>query len=164
MTFYNNILIIFTKVDGVRTCFKSINRCNLHPQCDPVKGSGDDKTSEDELDCYEEYRRKKLISRQATFRCQSPHHNEDSVKANLSRGVVWIKAVPQDGIKECWKDQDEDPTPPYLAYGLPGCIQLSITITFFRNFMYIPFSYLPCCPCAGLNPCCANIEALLWNW
>ena len=148
----------------MRTCFKSVNRCNLHPQCDPVKGSGDDKTSEDELDCYEEYWRKRLISRQATFRCQSPHHNEDSVKANLSRGVVWIKAVPQDGIKECWKDQDEDPTPPYLAYGLPGCIQLSITITFFRNFMYIPFSYLPCCPCAGLNPCCANIEALLWNW
>ena len=121
------------KVDGVRTCFKSVNRCNLHPQCDPVKGSGDDKTSEDELDCYEEYWRKKLISRQATFRCQSPHHNEDSVKANLSRGVVWIKAVPQDGIKECWKDQDEDPTPPYLAYGLPGCFQLSKTIVFFTK-------------------------------
>ena len=151
-------------MDGVPTCFKNKNRCNLHPQCDPVKDSWNDKTAVDELDCYEEYRRKKLISRQATFRCQSPHHNEDSVKANLSRGVVWIKAVPQDGIKECWKDQDEDPTPPYLAYGLPGCIQLSITITFFRNFMYIPFSYLPCCPCAGLNPCCANIEALLWNW
>ena len=113
------------KVDGVRTCFKNINRCNLHPQCDPVKGSGDDETSEDELDCYEEYQRKKLIPRQATFRCQSPHHNEDSVKANLSIGVVWIKAVPHDGIKECWKDQDEDPTPLYLAYGLPGCIQLS---------------------------------------
>ena len=152
------------KVDGVQTCFKNINRCNLHPQCDPVKGSGEDKTAEDELDCNEEYRRKKLFTRHATFRCQSPHHNEASVKANLSTRVVWIKAVPQDGIPECWKGQDEDPTPPYLAYGLPGCIQLSITITFFRNFMYIPFSYLPCCPCAGLNPCCANIEALLWNW
>ena len=121
------------KVDGAWTCFKSVNRCNMHPQCDPVKGSGDDKTSEDELDCYEEYQRKKLISRQATFRCQSPRHNEDSVKANLSRGVVWIKAVPQDGIKECWKDQDEDPTPPYLAYGLPGRIQKSKTIVSFTN-------------------------------
>ena len=121
------------KVDGVRTCFKSINRCNLHPQCDPVKRSGDDKTSQDELDCDDEYQRKKLIPRQATFRCQSPHHNDESVKANLSRGVVWIKAVPQDGIKECWKDQDEDPTPPYLAYGLPGHIQFSKTIVFFTK-------------------------------
>ena len=151
------------KVNGVQKCFKNINRCNLHPQCDPVKGSGDDKTSEDELDCDEEYQRKKLISRQATFRCQSPHHNEDSVKANLSRGVVWIKSVPQDGIPECWKDQDEDPTPSYLAYGLPGCIQWSKTITFFRNFMYIPFSFLPCRPCTGLDPCRSNTEALLRN-
>ena len=151
------------KVNGVQTCFKNINRCNLHPQCDPVKGSGDDKTSEDELGCYDENRRKKLFSGQATFRCQSPQHNDKSVKANLSRGVVWIKAVPQDGIKECWKDQDEDPTPPYLAYGLPGCIQCSITITFFRNIMYILFSCLSCRPCAGLNPCRSNTEALLWN-
>ena len=104
----------------MRTCFKSVNRCNLHPQCDPVKGSGDDKTSEDELDCYEEYLRKKLISRQATFRCQSPHHNEDSVKANLSRGVVWIKAVPQDGVSECWKGVDEEPAPWYFKYIAPG--------------------------------------------
>ena len=126
------------KVDGVRTCFRNINRCNLHPQCDPVKGSADEKTSEDELDCYEEYQRKKLISRQATFRCQSPHHNDESVKANLSRGVVWIKAVPQDGIKECWKDQDEDPTPPYLAYGLPGHIQFSKTIVFFTKLHIHP--------------------------
>ena len=121
------------KVNGVQTCFKNINRCNLHPQCDPVKGSGDDMTSEDEIGCDDEYRRKKLIPRQATFRCQSPHHNDESVKANLSRGVVWIKAVPQDGIKECWKDQDEDPTPPYLAYGLPGHIQFSKTIVFFTK-------------------------------
>ena len=148
---------------GIKTCFKNVNRCNLHPQCDPVDNSKEDKTAEDERDCDEEYRRKKFFSRQASYRCQSPHHNEDSVKANLSRGVVWIKAVPQDGIKECWKGQDEDPTPLYLAYGLPGCIQWSITVTFFRNFKYIPFSYLPCCPSAGLNPCRANIEALLRN-
>ena len=112
-------------MDGARTCFKNVNRCNLHPQCDPVKGSGDDKTSEDELDCYEEYQRKKLISRQAAFRCQSPHHNEDSVKANLSRGVVWIKAVPQDGVSECWKGVDEEPAPWYFKYIAPGIFILS---------------------------------------
>ena len=138
------------KVNEVQTCFKNINRCNLHPQCDPVKGSGDDETSED---CYEEYRRKKLISRQATFRCQSPHHNEDSVKANLSKGVVWIKAVPQDGIKECWKDQDEDPTPSYLAYGLPGCIQLSKkTIFCLQNFI-----------CHVRSPQLPSLLSLCWS-
>ena len=109
------------KVDGVRTCFKNINRCNLHPQCDPVKGSRDDKTSEDELDCYEEYWRKKLFSRQATFRCQSPHHNEDSVKANLSRGVVYIHAVLQDNNTECWNAEDEKERPTeWVSYYFPG--------------------------------------------
>ena len=101
------------KVNEVQTCFKNINRCNLHPQCDQ-----DDKTSED---CYEEYRRKKLISRQATFRCQSPHHNEDSVKANLSRGVVWIKAVLNDGNPECWNNEDElERSTEWVSYYLPG--------------------------------------------
>ena len=109
------------QVGGVRTCFRNYLRCDLHPHCDPVDGSTD-QTAEDEVGCESEYRRKKSFPRQATFSCQSSHHNEDSVKANLSRGVVWIKAVPHDGIKECWKDQDEDPTPLYLAYGLPGCI------------------------------------------
>ena len=112
------------KVDGVRTCFKSVNRCNLHPQCDPVKGSGDDKTSEDELDCYEEYWRKKLISRQATFRCQSPHHNEDSVKASLSRGVVWTRAILNDDKTECWNNEDEvDRSSEWISYYLPGLMQ-----------------------------------------
>ena len=108
-------------MDGARTCFKNVNRCNLHPQCDPVNGSGDEKTPEDELGCYEEYRRKKLISRQATFRCQSPHHNEDSVKANLSRGVVWIKAVLNDGNPECWYNEDElERSTEWVSYYLPG--------------------------------------------
>ena len=109
------------KVDGVRTCFKNKNRCNLHPQCDPVKGLRDEKTSKDELDCDEEYQRKKLISRQATFRCQSPHHNEDSVKANLSRGVVYIRAVLQDNNTECWNAEDEKERPTeWVSYYYPG--------------------------------------------
>ena len=104
------------QVAGTKTCFKNVNRCNLHPQCDPVDNSKEDKTAEDERDCDEEYRKKKFFSRQASYRCQSPHHNEDSVKANLSRGVVWIKAVPQDGIKECWKGVDEEPSSLYLTW------------------------------------------------
>ena len=95
------------QVVGVKTCFKIVNRCNLHPQCNPVDNSKEDKTAEDERDCEEEYQKKKFFSRQATLRCPSPHHNEDSVKANLSRGVVWIKAVLNDGNPECWNDEDE---------------------------------------------------------
>ena len=110
------------QVGGVRTCFRNYLRCDLHPHCDPVDGSND-LTAEDEVGCEGEYRRKKMIPRDANFPCQSPHHNEYSVKANLSRGVVWIKAVPQDGIRECWKGQDEDQSPLYLAYGLSGRIQ-----------------------------------------
>ena len=35
------------KVDGVQTCFKNINRCNLHPQCDPVHVKDDDDDDDD---------------------------------------------------------------------------------------------------------------------
>ena len=109
------------QVAGVKTCFKNINRCNLHPQCDPVGDSEHDRTAEDELDCDEEYRRKKFFSGQASYRCQSPHHNEDSVNANLSRGVVWIKAVLNDDNPECWKDLDElERSTEWVSYYFPG--------------------------------------------
>ena len=112
------------QVAGVRTCFRNYLRCDLHPHCDPVDGSTDP-TAEDEVGCEGEYRRKKSFPRQATLSCQSPHHNEDSVKANLSRGVVWIKAVPQDGVKECWKDEDEAQSVWYLSHLIIGDIQNS---------------------------------------
>ena len=94
-------------------CFLNTNLCDLHPVCDNAE-------DEEETFCAEKYKENGLILKEATFRCQSPHHNEDSVRANLSRGVVWIKAVPQDGIKECWRGVDEDPSSRYLTYGLPG--------------------------------------------
>ena len=111
------------KVDGVKTCFKKINQCNLYAQCDPVEGSD---VAEDELNCDEEYRKKGLVPRKATFRCQSPHHNEDSVRANISKGVVYIRAVLQDNITECWngKDEIERPTD-WVSYYLPG-LDLSV--------------------------------------
>ena len=89
---------------GVDICMKKNNRCNLFAQCDPVEGSD---TAEDELDCEQEYKKKGLVPEKATFRCQSPHHNEYSVRANLSLGVVWILAVPLDGNPECWRSEDE---------------------------------------------------------
>ena len=94
-------------------CYHKTNWCDLHPVCDNAE-------DEDETKCAEKY--KKEFKKEATFRCQSLHHNEDTVKANLSRGVVWIKAVPQDGIPECWNNEDELPTNQYKAYGIPGII------------------------------------------
>lgn len=37
------------------------------------------------------------------FRCQSPHHNEES-----NTTTVWILAVPCDGREECYKGVDEE--------------------------------------------------------
>ena len=105
-------------MDGVDICFHKINRCNLYAQCDPVEGFD---VAEDELDCDEEYKKKGLVPKKATFRCQSLHHNEDSVKANLSRGVVYIRAVLQDNNTECWNGEDEIERPTeWVSYYYPG--------------------------------------------
>ena len=106
------------KVETVKTCFQNINRCNIYAQCDPRKGSD---VAEDEYDCDEEYKRKGLVPKKGTFRCQSLHHNEDSVKANLSRGVVYIHAVLQDNNTECWNEEDEKKRPTeWVSYYFPG--------------------------------------------
>ena len=103
---------------GVKTCFKEMARCNLHAQCDPVEGSD---TAEDELNCDDEYRTKRLIPKQATYRCQSQHHNDDSVKNKTSLGVVWIRAALNDGKSECWKGEDEIERSTELeSYSIPG--------------------------------------------
>ena len=83
----------------METCFNKVNKCNIYAQCDPVEGSD---IAEDELGCDDEYREKGLIPKLATYRCQSPHHNDDSVRNNKSLGVVRMKSVPHDGNLECW--------------------------------------------------------------
>ena len=103
---------------GVETCIKETARCNLHAECDPAEGSD---TAEDELDCDAEYRKKRLIPKQATYRCQSPHHNDDSVKNKTSLGVVWIRAALNDGKPECWNEEDEiERSTVWVKYYLPG--------------------------------------------
>ena len=103
---------------GVETCFKKSQHCNLYAECDPAEGSD---IAEDELDCDDEYRKKRLIPRQATYRCQSPMHNEDSVRNNKSLGVVWIRAALNDGNPECWNGEDEiERSTVWVKYYLPG--------------------------------------------
>ena len=107
---------------GVETCFKETARCNLHAECDPDEGSDD--TAEDERDCDAEYRRKRLIPRQATYRCQSPYHNEESMRNNKSLGVVWIRAALNDGNPECWMGEDEiERSTFWETYVIPGLEQ-----------------------------------------
>ena len=96
-------------------CYHEGNLCDQYPVCDNAK-------DEDWNKCAGRYNFKKG----ATFHCQSLHHNEDTVKANLSRGIVWIKAVPQDSIPECWNNADEE-TNLYFTYGIPGNIKKKIS-------------------------------------
>ena len=104
-------------------CYNETNLCDLHPVCDNA-------TDEDWNRCGERYNFRKG----ATFICQSPHHNEDTVKAGLSRGVVWIKAVPEDGIPECWNNADEQ-TNLFLTYVLPGNIQTPSSKSVFLEYL-----------------------------
>ena len=107
------------QVNGAKACLKLSQRCNLHAECDPAEGS--DNTAEDELDCDAEYREKRLIPRQATYLCQSPHHNEESVRNNKSLGVVWIRAALNDGNPECWMGEDEiERSTFWESYGILG--------------------------------------------
>ena len=90
---------------GVETCFKEVNLCDQHPVCDPGEGTGD--IAQDEFDCFEKYKEKGLTPKDATYKCQSIHHNEASVEANLSLGIVMIEAVPCDKKPTCWNAEDE---------------------------------------------------------
>ena len=105
-------------MNGTETCFKMINLCDLHPVCDPVEGEN---IAEDERDCLETYKEKELFPTDATHLCQSVHHNEDSVAANHSLGIVMVKAVPCDGISTCWNESDESLCDnDWLTKGIPG--------------------------------------------
>merc|ERR1719507_974955 len=97
------------KVKGVDTCFKNTTLCDQHPACDPGEGTG--AIAQDEFGCFEKYKEKGLTSKDATHQCQSVHHNEASVKANLSLGIVMIEAVRCDGIPTCWKSPDQTLAP-----------------------------------------------------
>ena len=119
---------------GAKTCFKNVNRCNAFAQCDPAEGSD---IGEDEVDCDEEYRKKELVPKRATFRCQSLHHNKESVAANISRGVVYIHAILQDGNSECWDGEDEKERPTeWVSYYIPG---INYHIYIIRSFQLIRF-------------------------
>ena len=115
------------KVKGVDTCFKNTNLlCDQHPACDP--GEDTEGVAWDEFGCLKEYKKKGLTPKDATYQCQSVHHNEESVKANLSLGIVMIEAVPCDGNPTCWNKRPEETLAPderfcdndLLTFWVPG--------------------------------------------
>ena len=95
-----------------------------HPECIYEKDGV--MVSEDEEECFEEYKLKRLIDKSATFECTSPDHNKMSpailsTKWNYSFGfleynatvipegiVVIIQATRCDGKIECWNGEDEE--------------------------------------------------------
>ena len=56
--------------DGMSVCYLNTNLCDLHPVCD-------DAEDEDKKRCAEKYKEKGFFAKEAIFRCQSPHHNEE---------------------------------------------------------------------------------------
>ena len=90
---------------GVQRCLRNTLLCDQHPACDPGEDTGN--IAQDEFGCLEEYKNKGLTPKDATQLCQSVHHNEESVKANLSLGIVMIEAVPCDGNPTCWKPANQ---------------------------------------------------------
>ena len=120
------LITLLKKVRGVDTCFKNTNLlCDQHPTCDPGEDTGG--IAQDEFGCLGEYKEKGLTPKDATQQCQSIHHNEESVKAKLSLGIVMIEAVPCDGIPTCWKRPDQTLAPDesfcdykLLTFWVPG--------------------------------------------
>ena len=90
-------------------CFKNSALCDQHPNCDPEKET--EVIAQDEVNCLEEYKKKRLTPKDATHQCQSVHHNEASVAAKISLGIVMIEAVPCDGKPTCWKKPDQTLAP-----------------------------------------------------
>ena len=111
-------------------CIHVSSRCDMHPNVECIYEKDGVMLSEDEEDCYKEYKRKGLIRRSASFECPSLDHNKMSLAIqatvlNSSNGdydshyeyhvtvipagvVVQIQTTRCDGKIECWNGEDEE--------------------------------------------------------
>ena len=82
---------------GKNVCLAPILRCDLHPNCD---------NGEDEKNCKEVYKQKKLTLRQGTMTCFAPHYGPNNT---ITNATVEILAVACDRKHyECWNHEDEN--------------------------------------------------------
>ena len=96
----------------------------MHPNPECIYEKDGVTMSEDEEDCFEEYKLKGLIKRSSAFKCSSPDHNKMSPAIlstvfNSTIGyvhnftvipngvVVQILGTRCDGKIECWNGEDE---------------------------------------------------------
>ena len=104
----------------------------MHPNPECIYERDGVMMSDDEEDCFEEYKLKGLIKESASFECPSPDHNKMSpaiVSTVNCHGIcnttnyrqtvynitvipngviVMIKGTRCDGIIDCWNGEDED--------------------------------------------------------
>ena len=111
-----------------QTCIHVSSRCDMHPHPKCVYEKDGVMVSEDEEECFEEYKFKGLISESAAFECPSPDHNkmspailstvynwsisdfgdyEYNVTVMPDGVVVTIQGTRCDGKIDCWNGEDE---------------------------------------------------------
>ena len=107
-------------------CIHASSRCDMHPHPECIYEKDGVMVSEDEEDCFEEYKVKGLIKKSAVFECPSLDHNKmspaivsvvfnESMNADIPNitvipagVVVLIQATRCDGKIECWNGEDEE--------------------------------------------------------
>ena len=107
-----------------RKCIHIDSRCDLHPNPECIYEKNGIMVAEDEEECLDEYKRKGLLARSASLKCQSPYHNSltpaifsyvfDSNSWNIlnmtvipSGTIVQIVSTRCDGYYECFNNEDE---------------------------------------------------------
>ena len=111
------------RCNETKRCIHQDSRCDLRPHPDCVYENDD--VAEDEVGCFEEYKRKGLVPRSANYVCQSQDHNINSSAiygpfwSGTSRSVnntalllrsgiiVQTLATRCDGLEECFNGEDE---------------------------------------------------------
>ena len=114
---------------NTQKCIHIDSRCDMHPNPACIYEKDGVMVAEDEEGCFDEYKRKGLVSKSAKVICSSPDHNimSPTVTSNtfdvvdmdgnmnykynvtvIPRGtIVQILGIKCDGISNCWDGIDE---------------------------------------------------------
>ena len=106
-------------------CIHIDTRCDMHPNPACIYEKDGILVAEDEEGCFDEYKRKGLVSKSAKIICSSPDHNimspavlstvydwdnwdyNNNVTVIPSGTTVEIQGVRCDGVSNCWDGCDE---------------------------------------------------------